>query len=180
MIKFIPIRADFENGKFENQQYLPYILETFYKYKGILTDDYYPENNFELLSQVIAEINDLYPWFLLCLYEGKPAGAAWVSHWHGSEKKIHSCQIQCFVDKQYWGRKAVEMADTFLKLLFENYKIERIQMEVPEHNARARAFVEKLGFVKEGTIRCATLKNNKPLNHILFSKLKGEHIYGKK
>jgi RimJ/RimL family protein N-acetyltransferase len=180
MIEFIPMRADFVNGKFENQQYLPYVLETFHKYKNLLTDDYYPENNFEMLSQLIAEINELYPWFLLCLYDKKPAGAAWVSHWHGNDKKIHSCQIQCFVEKKYWGRKAIEMGNELLKLLFEDYQIERVQMEVPEFNIKAIAFVQRLGFVREGIVRCATFKKNKPLNHILFSKLRGEHLNGKK
>lgn len=180
MIKFVPILIDVQNNRFENHQYLPFILSQFNKYKHILADDYYPKDDRELVKYIVDEINALYPWFMIGFVNDKPIGVVWVSHWHGNYSKYHSCQIHSFIDKKYWGKTAKKATNEFLSLLFNNYGVERIQMEIPDFNHKAIGFAKRLGFVKEGVIRCATLKGNKPVNNILFSKLKGEHSNGKR
>lgn len=180
-INFVPVIADKFAGKFENQEYLPFILNLFSKYKNILLDDYYPENSPDLVSYLINEINHTYPWFLICIIEGNPVGVIWVSHWHGKEGgKYHSCQIHSCVDKKYRGKITSDALDVFLNFLFNKLGLERIQMEIPEYNHNACAFAKRTGFFQEGIVRCATLKDGMPVNNVLFSKLKGEYNYGKR
>lgn len=178
MIKFVPVIADEKNQKFENHQYLPFIISLFAQYKNILIDDYYPKDKVDLLLYLIDEINSLHPWFLLCLMDNEPIGVVWATHWHGNGKKYHSCQIHSYVDKKYWGTPLKKATDALLDLLFINYGLERVQMEIPENNHKAVAFAHKTGFTREGVVRCASIKDGKPLNNILFSKLKGEHFNG--
>lgn len=185
MFKFLPVIADINQGKFENQQFLPFILTLFDKYKNVLIDDYYPKDSSQLISYLINQINELYPWFLICLIDDKPIGTVWVSHWHGGivesgKFKYHSCQIHSYIDKKYWGKTTNFITNEFLNILFDSYDIERVQMEIPQYNHKAQAFAKKMGFTQEGIVRCATIKDGKPINHILFSKLKGEHLNGKK
>lgn len=180
MIKFLPVLADKSNGRFENQHYLPFILNLFSRYKNVLVDDYYPEDTFDLISFIIDEVNQLYPWFLVVFSDDIPAGVIWISHWHGNPEKYHSCQIHSYMDKKFWGKTTKNALNELLNILFNQVGVERIQMEVPEFNIKACAFAKRMGFSQEGIIRCATMKDNKPINHILFSKLKGEFEYGKK
>lgn len=176
---FEPVIADRTSEKFVNVQYLPFILTLFEKYRNILSDDYYPQEESELVNYLIEEINSLYPWFLICLKDGEPIGTVWISHWHGTANRYHSCQVHSYLDRKFWGKPAREAMDELLDILFNHIGVQRVQMEIPEFNRKAVGFAEKMGFVREGTVRCATIKDGKPLNHVLFSKLKGEH-HGKK
>ncbi|OGI18955.1 MAG: hypothetical protein A2287_07160 [Candidatus Melainabacteria bacterium RIFOXYA12_FULL_32_12] len=180
MIKFIPVLADKSKAKFENQQYLPFILNLFSRYKDVLIDDYYPKDTFDLISYIVDEINQLYPWFLLISVDDNPVGVVWISHWHGTPDKYHSCQLHSYIDKKYWGKTTRNILDELLNILFNEIGVERVQMEIPEFNHKACAFAKRMGFIQDGIIRCATMKDNKPVNNILFSKLKGEYEYGKR
>lgn len=174
MIKFVPVIADYDSKRLENQQYFSYILSLFWKYKDLLVDDYYPEDRYELLKAVMAEINGLYPWFLLCVINGVPIGVVWLTHWHGSGDKPHSCQVQAVIDRKFWGKISRFAIHEFFKYLFYTVGVERAQLEIPEHNKLACAFARKTGFNFEGIVRCATLKDEKPVNNLLFSLLKAE------
>jgi len=168
MIKFIPVLADKSTGRYKNNEYIPYALKLFSEYKELIIDDYYPKDNLDLILYLIDEINSLFPWFLVCLVDENPIGVIWLSHWHGGDKEHHSCQLQAFMDKKYWGEVTKKATIELFKILFNNIGLKRIQMEIPEYNKLARAFAKRMGFKHEGTIRNATLKNGKPLNHCLY------------
>ena len=175
MIKFIPVLADKSTGRYKNNEYIPYVLKLFSEYKELLIDDYYPKDNLDLILYLIDEINSLFPWFLVCLVDENPIGVVWLSHWHGDNNKHHSCQLQAFVDKKYWGEVTKKAMNELIRILFQNIGLKRIQMEIPEYNRLARAFAERMGFSQEGVVRNATLKNGKPLNHYLYGLVAKAH-----
>lgn len=177
MIKFIPVLADKSTGRYQNNEYIPYILELFLKYKELLVDDYYPKDNLDLLLYLIDEINSLFPWFLVCLVDEAPIGVVWLSHWHGNDKEHHSCQLQAFMDKKYWGEVTKKAAIELFGMLFHNMGLKRIQMEIPEYNRLACSFAERMGFFLEGVIRNATLKNGKLINHYLYGLVAAQPLF---
>ena len=176
MIEFLPILADKETKTFINADLLPFVIENMLLYKHRLFDDYYPLGAAELINAILNDIKQLYPWFLVSKIDNEPAGAVWVSHWHGNSANYHSCQVHAFFIKKYWGKPAFNAAQAFLSILFNNYNLKRVQVEIPEFNNFALSFAERLGFVREGLIRNASLKNNKPVNHYLYSVLNNEFI----
>lgn len=173
--EFKSIIADFDGKSFENANYLPFVIGVFNQYKRVLVDDYYPKEEQLVVKHIIDEINTLYPWFMVITLEQKPIGCVWASHWHGNAEKIHSCQIHFFMHKKYWGNITMQATLALLDILFNQYKIERVQIEVPDFNAKAIAFAKRIGFKQEGIVRCATIKDGKPLDHLLFSLLRTEY-----
>ncbi|MEI8390190.1 MAG: GNAT family protein [bacterium] len=167
MIEFLPVRADLKSGLFENAQYLPFILELFFKNKRLLSDDYFPEEDAELLDFIVGEINAIYPWFLVGVLDGEVLGAAWITHWHYP----HSCQLHACIDRKFWGKTSLSATEEILSYIQQKTGIIRVQMEIPEFNAVAVNFAKKSGFIEEGLIRCATLKKGKPLNHVLLGRI---------
>lgn len=166
-MQFLPIRADIKNNHFENVQYLPFVIDLLFKNKRLLTDDYYPQDDGKLLDFLIEEINAAYPWFVVGVLNNEPVGAAWFTHWHFP----HSCQLHACIDKKFWGNPSLFAIEELLKFLVENTGIKRVQMEIPEFNTRAVSFANRAGFQEEGVVRCATLKNGKPLNHVLLGRI---------
>lgn len=171
VMKFLPVRADVKENLFENSEYLPFILELLNKNIRLISDDYFPQDNSKLLDYFIDEINGLYPWFVVGISEKTPVGAAWVSHWHGGNGKYHSCQIHGCVDRKFYGKPALFALQSLVEYIFISAGVKRIQMEIPEFNTKAVNFAEKAGFVQEGLLLCSTLKNNRPLNHVILSKI---------
>lgn len=172
MIKFVPVNSGVFVGKSANPQYIPHIIDMFMTYKNNLIDDYFPLNN--LQTGILEEIDALAPWFFIILKNDVPAGAVWLSHWHGNKTKNHSCQMHGFLNKKFRGKTGLLIANTFIHTLFNIIEVQRIQMEIPEFNHPAKAFAERLGFSKEGIIKCATIKDGQPVNNVLYAKLKGE------
>ncbi len=192
MIKFLPIKADIKNNAFENAQYLPFVLDLLFKNKHLLVNDYFPQNDAQLLDYLVEEINAVYPWFIVGVLNEQPIGVAWITHWHGFHKKserdtsfetttskaataenYHSCQLHGCIDRKYWGKTSLYSVEELLNFLHINTGVIRIQMEIPEFNSRAVNFSKRAGFQEEGIIRCAAIKNGKPLNHILMSRILG-------
>jgi len=172
MIKFLPLKADIKNNSFENIQYLSFVLKLLFKNKNLLADDYFPQDEGELLDFIIGEINAVYPWFVVGVIKNIPVGAAWITHWHRADgNKFHSCQLHACIDKKFWGETSLFAIDELIKFLHLNTGVVRIQMEIPEFNTMAINYAKRANFIEEGLIRCATFKNGKPLNHILLSRI---------
>lgn len=167
MLEFLPIRADFGKNAFINTEYLPFVIDLLLKNKRLLTDDYFPQEEGELLDFLVEEINSIYPWFVVGILDGQPLGAAWFTHWHFP----HSCQLHACIDRKFWGKTSLFAMEELLKFLHQNTGVVRVQMEIPEFNKIAVNYAKKAGFLEEGLIKCATLKNGKPLNHVLFGRI---------
>lgn len=63
----------------------------------------------------------------------------------------------------------------FLPLLFEEYDLHKISLEVLSTNSRAISLYKKLGFIEEGTKRQEVLKGTEYVDSILMSILKDEY-----
>ena len=74
-----------------------------------------------------------------------------------------------FWDKRFRGRE--ELCKEMLRYVFEQYKFERIQVEVPLYAYHTMDAVENLGFVLEGRIRRAILYHDKWFDVNLYSVL---------
>jgi RimJ/RimL family protein N-acetyltransferase len=179
-IEFIPIASDGKRGFFRNAEYLPFVLGLFQQYKSLIIDDNWICEGKSLFESVIDEINQMYPFFQVILFENRPAGAVWLTHVHGNNNKIYSCQIHGAFEKKYFGKKASIIAEKFFEMLFNDLKIERVQVEIDENNIKAVSFMKRAGFMQEGVLRHAGIKNKKPVNHVILSLLKGESNYGKR
>lgn len=179
-IKFIPIASDCKRGFFRNAEYLPFVIGLFQQYKHLIIDDNWKSENKSFFSSVIDEINQMFPFFQVILFENEPAGAVWLTHIHGNSDKLYSCQIHGAFEKKYFGKKAMIITKNFFEYLFNTLNIERVQAEIDEKNIQAVSFLARAGFTKEGILRHAGIKNNIPVNHLVLSLLKGEFNNGKR
>ena len=74
-----------------------------------------------------------------------------------------------FWDKRFRGRK--ELCVAMLNYAFENYKFQRIQVEVPHYAYHTQDAVEQIGFVQEGRLRKAVLYHGKWFDVFIYSVL---------
>lgn len=76
---------------------------------------------------------------------------------------------------RYWGRGIVTEASALtLAWMFEHLELQRVQADVFEGNNASVRVLEKLGFVHEGTLRRALVRNGKMLDNLLFGLLREE------
>lgn len=71
-----------------------------------------------------------------------------------------------------YGTEAIKLV---LKFVFEDLKLNRLQLEVFSHNLRGIRTYEKVGFIKEGTLREALNYNGKYSDEIIMSILKKDY-----
>ncbi|GAB1421152.1 GNAT family protein [Anaerolineales bacterium] len=67
-----------------------------------------------------------------------------------------------------YGREAMELA---MEFVFEDLNLYRLQLEVFEYNPAAIRLYEKLGFVKEGTLRSALYKDGQRQQELVYGLL---------
>jgi ribosomal-protein-alanine N-acetyltransferase len=93
-------------------------------------------------------------------------------------KKVDMVTIGYFLAEAYWGKgiasKAVKMVVEFL---FNQVEVNRIQAEVMLANEISKKVLIKNGFLKEGTIRQATLWSGKGIVDLeIYGLLKNEYV----
>lgn len=71
-----------------------------------------------------------------------------------------------------YGTEAIRL---ILKFVFEDLKLNRLQLEVYSHNIRGIRTYEKVGFIKEGTLRESLFYNGKYSDEIIMSMLKKDY-----
>lgn len=71
-----------------------------------------------------------------------------------------------------YGTEAIRLV---LKFVFENLKLNRLQLEVFSHNLHGIRAYEKVGFVKEGTLRESLYYNGKYSDEIIMSMLLSDY-----
>ncbi|MGE7932614.1 GNAT family N-acetyltransferase [Viridibacillus arvi] len=71
-----------------------------------------------------------------------------------------------------YGTEAIRLT---LRFVFEELKLNRLQLEVFSHNTRGIRTYEKVGFIKEGTLREALYYNGKYSDEIIMSILKKDY-----
>lgn len=77
-------------------------------------------------------------------------------------QKVNMITIGYFLEESYWGRGiATEALRLLVHYLFETIRINRIQAEVMVANDHSKRVLLKNGFMKEGTLRQASLWSGK-------------------
>ncbi len=87
--------------------------------------------------------------------------------------------LECgyWIGEPYWGKGyAKEALFVFLKHLFENFNVMRVQAKVFTHNIASCKVLEKFDFKKEGVLRKTIKKENKFLDEFVYSLLRDEFL----
>jgi RimJ/RimL family protein N-acetyltransferase len=74
-----------------------------------------------------------------------------------------------FWDQRFRGRE--QLCIEMLNYVFDSYKFQRIQVEVPLYAFHTHDLIEKLGFVQEGRLRKSILYHDKWFDIIIYSVL---------
>ncbi|WP_411953982.1 GNAT family N-acetyltransferase [Alkalibacillus sp. S2W] len=74
---------------------------------------------------------------------------------------------------QGFGSQAIRL---LLAIVFDEYQLNRLQLEVYSHNTRAIAAYEKLGFKREGVLRQALYYDGNYYDEIVMAMLKEEYV----
>ena len=173
MYKFLPVVADKKSARYENYEYIPEILDLFFKYRDVLTDDYYSNDSVQFTLEIIDLINSLYPHFYAIIKEKdqqKPEliGFVYLDDLRGNDKKIHSCTLTSCFDHKFWGFDVGLAAKKFFKMVFDNLKVHKIKAQVFEHNKKTIKMLKSHGFEQEGFFEKESFKNGLPLNILQF------------
>jgi len=93
-------------------------------------------------------------------------------------QKVSAVTIGYFLAESNWGRGiATEAVSLLIRYLFTEADLNRIQAEVMPRNEVSKKVLLKNGFIKEGTLRQATLWSGKGIVDLeIFSMLKEDYV----
>ncbi|WP_053377463.1 GNAT family N-acetyltransferase [Paenibacillus sp. FJAT-27812] len=93
-------------------------------------------------------------------------------------QKVNMVSIGYFLAESHWGRGiAAEAVKIMLDYLFMDVNVNRIQADVMPPNERSKKVLLKNGFIKEGTLRQATVWAGKGIVDLeIYSILREEYV----
>ena len=96
-----------------------------------------------------------------------------ISFFHILHSVYERCETGYKFDKQYWHKGYATEALAFgIGLMFEEYRMHRIEAYVMESNSASIRLLKKLGFVYEGTARQSIFVHGKWEDHMHFALLR--------
>ena len=146
---------------------LPFLLGVRNECRTMLHDD-----RAFTLAQAQAWFAVTRPRFYLVTQDGSPIGYFRTSHWDETNRHVH---VGLDLHADHRGRGLAQQAyRAFLAFLFDECGMNKVSLEVLEHNERARRLYQRLGFVPEGVKRQEIRRDGRWLDSQLFSMLKSE------
>ncbi|MFG0212333.1 GNAT family N-acetyltransferase [Brevibacillus porteri] len=96
-------------------------------------------------------------------------------------QKVNMVTIGYFLSEAHWGKGiATEAVNLLLHFLFMDVNVNRIQAEVMPPNETSKKVLMKNGFMKEGTLRQATLWSGKGIVDVeIYGMLKEDYEKGR-
>lgn len=95
---------------------------------------------------------------------------------HPLNKTNNIGEIGYWLSKDLEGKGIITLScKALIKLGFESYNLNRIQIAVAENNYKSRSVPERLGFKYEGIIRDRECLYGNYVNHAMYSILKNEY-----
>lgn len=168
MYKFLPIKFDPVKKEFKNRCLVLPVLCLLEEFKENLFDDYMDNSFIELINRV-------FPHFYACVDENNNfIGFVYLDEWRGNKEKLHSCTLSMCAKKEFWGSKARDAGKFFINHIFETYKIHKLKAEVFSFNKPVMHYLNSIGFKRESVLKQESFKNSKPVDIVVFTKIKGE------
>lgn len=107
-------------------------------------------------------------------YKGEFVGKITMNEINWNTKKA---EIGYYLDEKFQGSGIMTRATKgILDIAFNEYKLEKVEIHVAEHNLKSRHIPERLGFVKEGHIRQAEWLYDHYVDHVVYGLLANEWL----
>jgi ribosomal-protein-alanine N-acetyltransferase len=154
-----------------------YDNDTVFEYCGII-----PKHNKDTVKNMIGHFERDYnkrsrvKWGIF--YQSQPDQLLGIIEALDFNQKVNAVTIGYFLAEAHWGKGiADEAVKILLHYLFVEVNINRIQAEVMPKNANSKKVLLQNGFIKEGTLRQATLWSGKGIVDIeLYSILREDYV----
>lgn len=116
---------------------------------------------------------DFYHWAIELKQIGEPIGSLSVVKY---EEKTGSAMIGWCMGKQWWGQRIMpEAARAVLQFLFEEVGFNRIAAKHDKENAKSGRVMQKIGMIREGTLRASGKNNQGIVDEVYYSILKDDY-----
>lgn len=146
---------------------LPFLVSVRNECRAMLHDD----SEFTL-AQAQQWFDSKHPRFYIATEGGKPIGYFRTSNWEEPNRRVY---VGFDLHKDYRGKGLAQAAyRVFLRHLFVGCGMNKVSLEVLEHNERAMCLYQRLGFALEGVKRQDVWRDGRYLDNLLFSMLKSE------
>jgi diamine N-acetyltransferase len=86
------------------------------------------------------------------------------------EHKNQKAEYGIMISESYWHKGyAFEASNAFINYSFNEFNLNKIHLEVLEENKAAISLYQKLGFVREGTLKDTIFKNGEFRNSLIMA-----------
>lgn len=127
----------------------------------------------EFYERVWREKSGAY-WKVVDEETGENMGVCGFSSYNPVHQKA---EIGAWLLPAYWGKGIMtEVMPLVIKFAFENWELNRLEGVVEPRNIASANLAKRLGFVYEGTLREAEMKNGKPISLEYYSMLRSEFL----
>jgi RimJ/RimL family protein N-acetyltransferase len=148
---------------------LPFLLEVRNQSRDMLHD-----NSVFTLEQAQVWFDTQQPRFYLATQDDTPVGYFRTSSWDEANSRAY-VGFDLHLDFRRKGL-AQSAYRVFLTYLFSECGLNKVSMEVLEHNHPARRLYERLGFKQEGVKREEIHRDGRYIDSIMLSMLKSEFL----
>lgn len=154
-----------------------YDNDAVFEYCGII-----PKHNKDTVKKMIGHFERDYnkrsrvKWGIF--YNSQPDRLLGIIEPFDFNQKVNVVTIGYYMMESHWGKGiATEALKILLKFLFMDVNVNRIQAEVMPLNEKSKKVLLKNGFIKEGTLRQATLWSGKGIIDIeMYSILREDYV----
>ena len=97
--------------------------------------------------------------------------------YHEIDLKNDVGRIGYWLGEQYNGNGYMSLAVMeMLKIGFNDFALNRIEIQCAKENVKSRAIPERIGFIQEGILRSSEKVNGQYYDHVVYGLLKNEAI----
>ncbi len=90
-----------------------------------------------------------------------------------------SAELGYWLGEQAWGRGIMtEAVAAFVPWAFERYSLTRIYAHVFDFNVASARVLEKAGFICEGRLRKAVIKDGRVLDQLMYARIREDGYFG--
>ena len=167
MIKFIKLKIDRKNQKYNNIQFLEDVFNLYSRFEKYLNDDYGKSNS--LLDMLISLVERNTPFFWVIQKDNKFAGFVFLENIIGSDDKLHSAEITTCFKEEYWGHFTKLAARKFIRYCFKKLGFKKLKALVYRENFRVTSILKSAGMELEAELKAETMREGKMQDVMVYS-----------